>query len=89
MAVPESVQRAIAAVGDHKPDYERLKTALRRAEPDRVPLFEMSIEPEIKEQFMGRKIEGHADHIEFFKTAGYDAYPVSLTVINVHHKRDG
>ena len=87
MAVPESVQRALAAKGDRQPDYERLKTALRRQEPDRVPIFEMSIEPEIKEQFVGRPLEGHAEEMEFFKTAGYDVYPVSLTVISVHSQR--
>ena len=87
MAVPESVQRALAAKGDRKNDFQRLKTALERKEADCVPIFEMSIEPEIKELFMGRKLSGHADEMEFFRQAGYDAYPVALTVVSVHHKR--
>ena len=45
MAVPQSVRKALAAKGDRKTDFERLKTALNRQEPDYVPLFEMGIEP--------------------------------------------
>ena len=86
MSFPASVQRALAAKGNRKPDYERLKTALKHQEPDYVPLFEMGIEPEIKQFFMGKSVEGHAQEIEFFETAGFDAYPVSLSVINVHLK---
>jgi uroporphyrinogen decarboxylase len=84
MAVPESVQRALAAKGDRKTDFERLKAALHLQEPDYVPLFEMGIEPEIKQQFMGRPLKGHADEIEFFRLAGYDVYPVSLSVVSVN-----
>ena len=84
MAVPQSVQKALAAKGDRKTDFERLKTALNRQEPDYVPLFEMGIDPEIKQQFMGRPLKGHAEEIEFFRLAGFDVYPVSLSVINVN-----
>ena len=87
MAVPESVQRALDAKGDRKNDFQRLKTTLRLKEADCVPAFEMSIEPEIKELFMGRPLKGHAEEMEFFQRAGYDAYPVALTVVSVHHKR--
>ena len=87
MAIPDSVQRALAAKGDRKTDFERLRATLNHQEPDYVPLFEMGIEPEIKQQFMGRPLDGHAEEIEFFQTAGFDAYPVSLTVINMHAKR--
>ncbi len=87
MAVPESIKRAMAAKGDRRNDFQRLRTALALKEPDCVPIFEMSIEPEIKELFMGRTLSGHADEMEFYKEAGYDAYPVALTVISVHHKR--
>ena len=81
MSFPASVQRALAAKGNRKTDYERLKAALNHQEPDYVPLFEMGIEPEVKELFMGKPVQGHADEIEFFRTAGFDAYPVSLSVI--------
>ncbi len=84
MALRSSVERALAAKGDRKTDFERLKIALGRQEPDYVPIFELSVEPEIKEQFMGRPIKGFAEEIEFYRTAGYDVYPVSLTIISVN-----
>ena len=87
MARHEAVERAIAAKGDRKNDFVRLMTTLARLEADCVPIFEMSIEPEIKEQFMGRTLNGHAEEMQFFKEAGYDAYPVALPVVSVHHKR--
>ncbi len=87
MALHESVKRVLEAKGDRKNDFERLKTTLALKEADCVPAFEMSIEPEIKEQFMGRPLSGHAEEMQFFQQAGYDAYPVALTVISVHHKR--
>ena len=87
MALHESVKRVLEAKGDRKNDFERLKTTLALKEADCVPAFEMSIEPEIKEQFMGRPLSGHAEEMQFFQHAGYDAYPVALTVISVHHKR--
>ena len=87
MALHEAVKRVLAAKGDRKNDFERLKTTLALKEADCVPAFEMSIEPEIKELFMGRTLKGHADEMQFFQQAGYDAYPVALTVISVHHKR--
>jgi uroporphyrinogen decarboxylase len=40
-----------------KPDFERLKTALlRRGEPDRVPLFEVSVADVVMTGFMGRPV---------------------------------
>ena len=86
MSFPHSVQRALEAKGNRKPDYQRLKSALKHQEPDLVPLFEMGIEPEIKQLFMGHSVQGHAQEIEFFETAGFDAYPVSLSVINANTK---
>ena len=49
--IPDSVKSAIAAKGDRKIDFERLKATLSHQEPDYVPIFEMGIEPEIKQQF--------------------------------------
>lgn len=46
----------------------------------------MGIEPEIKQLFMGHPVQGRAQEIEFFETAGFDAYPVSLSVINANTK---
>ena len=56
--IPESVERAIAAKGDRKTDFERVKATISHQEPDYVPIFEMGIEPEIKQQFMGRPSRG-------------------------------
>jgi len=80
--IPDSVKSAIAAKGDRKIDFERLKATLSHQEPDYVPIFEMGIEPEIKKQFMGQTLVGHEDEIAFYRRAGYDAYPVSLSVLN-------
>ncbi len=87
MPIPESVKRALAAKGNRKTDFDRVRAALNHEEPDCVPVWETTIEPEIKQQFMGRPLKGHAEEMEFFKLAGYDAYPVSPTVISVHAKR--
>ena len=86
MTVPNSVKKALAAKGNKETDFQRLKAALHHQEPDCVPLFEMGIEPEIKQQVMGRSINRYAEDIEFFQTVGLDVYPVSLTVINVNLK---
>ena len=57
------------------PDFSRLEAALRREEPDRVPLFEAEIALPIQEWFLGREIAGAADEIEFYVRAGYDFVP--------------
>ncbi len=54
-------------------DYERLLKALRcEGEPDQVPLMELGISPQIKEQVLNRKISGLKDEIEFSQLMGYD-----------------
>ena len=58
------------------PDFARLDAALRREEPDRVPLFEAEIALPIQEGFLGREIGGAEDEIEFYVRAGYDFVPV-------------
>ena len=59
-----------------------LRQLCRIKNRDYVPIFEMGIEPEIKKQFMGQTLVGHEDEIAFYRRAGYDAYPVSLSVLN-------
>jgi uroporphyrinogen decarboxylase len=61
---------------DPTPDYTRLLTALRGGQPDRVPLLELIVDPEIKEAFIGRSITGLADEVEFWYRAGYDCIPI-------------
>ena len=42
---------------DRKPDFERLRSALlRRGEPDRVPLFEVSVADVVMTGFLGRPV---------------------------------
>ncbi len=55
-----------------EPDFDRLKTALFRGQPDRVPLLELAIADSIKQRMIGRPIENVCDKIEFFQKAGYD-----------------
>ena len=58
------------------PDFSRLEAALRRQEPDRVPLFEAEIAVPIQEAFLGREIGSARDEVEFYVRAGYDFVPV-------------
>lgn len=54
-------------------DFERVRRAmLRQGEGDRVPLFEISIDREIKAAVLGRPIEGPQDEVDFWRAAGYD-----------------
>ncbi len=54
------------------PDFSRLLKALNREEPDRVPLAELLMDAEAKEDFLGRPVESLADDVEFWHRAGYD-----------------
>jgi len=58
------------------PDFARLEAALRREEPDRVPLFEADVALPIQEWFLGREIESARDEVAFYIRAGYDFVPV-------------
>jgi uroporphyrinogen decarboxylase len=66
---------------DRKPDIGRFLTALRREEPDRVPLSEFLMDPPVKEAFIGRHVGnallGGDDYdveadVAFWRAAGYD-----------------
>ncbi|MEE4310724.1 MAG: uroporphyrinogen decarboxylase family protein [candidate division KSB1 bacterium] len=58
-------------------NFERLKTALFRGQPDRVPLFELAVAQNVRESFLGRKIVTIGDEIDFARKAGYDYIKVS------------
>jgi len=64
------------------PDFQRLVTAINRQEPDRLPFAEFIIEPDIRAAFLGRPLQSHADHIEFFTRAGYDYYPIAMSIVD-------
>ncbi|MBI4605102.1 MAG: hypothetical protein HY721_24325 [Planctomycetes bacterium] len=60
-------------------DFENLKVALlSRGEPERVPLFDLSVDQAIKARFLGRPPLTLQDEVEFFLGAGYDFVPVSI-----------
>lgn len=63
-----------------EPNFERLRTALFCGQPDRVPLLELSIDPSIKEAFLGRPVTDLKTEIEFYARAGYDAIKISPIV---------
>ncbi len=67
------------------PDFEgRLKkTLLLQGEPDRVPIMELLIEPEIITAFLGRLPAGLEDKVEFFYRAGYDYVPMEIGLLGV------
>ncbi len=54
------------------PDFNRVRTALLLGQPDRVPLAEVGVEPNIKEAFLEKKITSLKDEVEFWVMAGYD-----------------
>lgn len=61
-------------MADPTPSFERFLTALRRREPDRVPIAENWVAPEVKSSFLGRPINTLADDVAFWKAAGYDFF---------------
>ncbi len=65
---------------DIKPDFERVRRAAGRREPDRVPLFEALIDYSIQSRFLGREVTGDdlASQIEFWSRAGYDYIPLTV-----------
>jgi len=65
-----------------RPDFQRFLTALNRQEPDRLPFAEFIIEPDIRAAFLGRPALNHGDHIEFFTQAGYDYYPIAMSIVD-------
>jgi len=78
MAKPPTDDELMAA---HKPDFTRFVTALRRAQPDRVPLGEFMVDPPVKAALIGRPVGnsllGGEDYdvaadVEFWAAAGYD-----------------
>lgn len=64
-----------------EPNFERVAAALRREEPDRVPVAEFLFDPPVKEAFLGRHVGNSllradeydvAADVEFWHRAGYD-----------------
>ncbi len=69
---------------DFQPNFERIKTAMRHEEPDRVPLVEAVVGYEIQSQFLGKTVTD-ADiqgQVEFWAKAGYDHLPLTVGMMN-------
>ena len=62
-----------------QPNFERLKKAMKHAEPDRVPLIEVAVGYEIQSQFLRKKVTGAEvkSRVEFWTRAGYDYIPLT------------
>lgn len=55
------------------PNFARLRRALLvEGEPDRVPIAEVYIDPDVKSAFLGRPADDLEALVEFYATAGYD-----------------
>ena len=62
-----------------EPDFERFRAAItRQSLPDRLPIAEGSVAPEMMEAFLGRPIASVKEFAQFWKEAGYD-----YTILNV------
>jgi uroporphyrinogen decarboxylase len=51
--------------------------------PDRAPLWELYVAPEVQSAFLGRPVRSAADEAEFWIRAGYDYVPVSCGLLQV------
>ena len=67
-----------------EPNFERLKKAIHREEPDRVPLIEALVAYEIQSQFLGRKVEDSdlKSQVEFWVKAGHDSIPLTVGMMS-------
>ena len=65
-------------------DFRRVRIALTRSGvPDRVPLWELHVDLDVKEAFLGRRIQSPGDEAEFWVRAGYDYVPVGVGLLQV------
>jgi uroporphyrinogen decarboxylase len=65
-------------------DFRRIEHCLLlTGKPDRVPLWELWVDPAVQGAFIGREIQSAADVAEFWISAGYDHIPVSAGMIAV------
>jgi uroporphyrinogen decarboxylase len=60
-----------------EPNFERFRAMLlRRGEPDRVPLGDISVHPMLKAGVLGRPVRTPEDEVAFWATAGFDYVPI-------------
>lgn len=67
-----------------KPDFERIRKAVRHEESDRVPLCEVLIEYPIQSKFLGREVtpDDVASQVQFWAEAGYDFIPLTVGMMS-------
>ena len=68
-------------MGESKPNFERVMTALRCEEPDRVPLGDWHVDQRPKEAFLGRPIKTLQDQVAFWLKAGFDYMTASSGIL--------
>ena len=54
------------------PDFEQTRKTLYGGQAERVPLFELKVDLEVMQAFMGKRFESMQDHVDFWAVAGYD-----------------
>lgn len=65
-------------------DFSRVRQALLlQGPPDRVPLWELHVDHEVQQAFLGKPIASEADEAQFWTEAGYDYVPVSAGLLAV------
>jgi uroporphyrinogen decarboxylase len=65
-------------------DFRRVAHCLfRRGRPDRVPLWELWVDPAVQGAFLGKEVRCAEDVADFWVTAGYDFVPVSAGILQV------
>lgn len=55
-----------------KPDIESFLKVIRNQTCNYIPIVELGVHPLIKERFIGKKLNGLEDEVEFWFNAGYD-----------------
>lgn len=65
-------------------DFARVRQSLLlEGKPDRVPLWELHVDREVKEAFLGKPIADETDDAQFWVEAGYDYVPLSAGLLAV------
>ena len=81
---PFNDERAVEATMPGRNDFSRVRQSLMlEGKPDRVPLWELHVDHEVKEAFLGKQLESEADDVQFWVEAGYDFVPISAGLLAV------
>lgn len=65
-------------------DFRRVRMTLTLEDkPDRPPLWELFVDPQVQSAYLGRRIRTLADVADFWVRAGYDYVPVSCGLLQV------